>query len=995
MAQSFSSLFPLLMRWLEAHVLVRARTFLPRGSAALSAWLSPSQNPFLQKALRVEERKHKPLFSIAIVAVLSTLACCFVWRLWLYLQFQIEGNALHTSGWRGLVTAQDLLLGIFGKHPLGWFALLTALISACGVLWSSRARGAYLLRQELLKNTLVQLQELPIAEERWVWLMAAHPALIGVLIGLCGLPVYLLAVFTGLWNASDIFGLGILFFLLGHAAPSWMPAAWQQQNAASKPVKMTWQQWREWTKQTHIAARSGDMGSVLENQRKMQRAASGLSEEYSALDNDANDTKEKSRFALFRANTNVNANARGGISRWWSVIAVNFLFQAAKGVGVAPLHTLTASWPREALALLPAFPLTWPLLFAKVALAPLPFFAFLWPPIFLILPLWIAASHQKFVTLAGNVSAAETFWTAARLRRRENIQWLLAAGVLLFGFGYLWQILIEGGQLARLLNGATTTPRWALAALWTLALAASTIAAGLQMETPFKRALANAADSPTDLRPSWRESTRRIARALFFGIGAYFLACVLSARLNINSIWLSRLPITIATCAAFLLADFGSGAWHATLPPSLRRLWSVARMAWFHGLGIVALVLIARAALQGKTFSFDSAPFVLFSPFVTLSALFRSNAPQQFSVQPIVWITITLQAAAGVFLLLLARRAIFSEASVARDEVETSSDAPLPLRQRKWLRPLFIIEAIVLWPLQFPIRWLESFGEAVNSWNAAIVRWGEKFDNPVFTYELRRRLRKENWAWQWLGIFAGEAVLFLTFAQPWQLLFSGAQMPVFVRAVAYNNFAVWGGIVTNMVLVLLAALGVLACLGIGRAFDADRANGTLVFLFLTPQADREILIGKWAGGVLHICGLLSTGLVWLATGVFVASVPGLSPLTFLLALCGLIAIVATVLLASTINLFFAVRAKKPTDAQSRALLSYLVVAAVLTFFFACVMGMLERMNVVASDEIIAIFLLLLSALIEGLLAALAWRLALREFAKRRYGDLEASGKGAS
>jgi ABC-type transport system involved in multi-copper enzyme maturation permease subunit len=987
MAQSFLQ-FPArrsLIHRLKAHAIGRARRFAQRSVFALSAWAHPDANPFLQKALRVEARRHKPFFEVAVVALCALLACVVIGRLWLYLQFQIESAPRGTWNYTLLLRRQDWLIGVFGKHPLGWFALITAFISACGVLWSSRSRAAYLLRRELLKNTLVQLQQLPIAEERWVWLLSAHPALMGVLIGLCGLPIYSLAIFVGQWSVLDCCGLLMVFFLLGHAAPAWMPAAWQQQNAKTKPNKLTWQQWRELTQQSQRVAQSGDIGSTLESQRRLQRAAGGLAEEYSS----ANSSDRNAFFVAGAGNT-----PRGGFSPWWGIVAFNVFFQMAKGAGFGPLQQLTESWPREVVALLPGFLLAWPLIFAKLLVAPLPFFAFHFPPSFLILPLWVGVCHQNFVTLAAHVSAAETFWTRRRLQRREAVQWLLAAGALLFIFGYGWPVLVEGGELAHFIRGATPTPAWALCALWTLALAPGTLVAGLQMEAPFKRALHN--ESPGDagdLRAAWRESTRRIVRILLFSIGAYFIGCFLGARSGINTLWLHRLPVTLCTCIAFLLADFGSGALGTTLPAGLRRLSSLFRVLWFHGLGITAAFLFGRAALQNKAFSFDDAPYVLLSPFVTLFSLFRAGAPHSIFQQPFLWLALLMQAVAGVLCLSLAHRAIFSRPVEAL--ATPANTARLPVRQWKWLAPLFALERILMWPLQFPLKWLQEFAGVVNGWNEAILQWGEKFDNPILTYELRRRLRKESWAWQWLGLFAGEAILFCVIAQPWQLIWTGAQIRPTVSAVAYNNFADWGETVTYAVLILMAIIGVLACLGIGCTFDSDRANGTLVFLYLTPQTDREILIGKWASGMLYVCGVLSTGLVWLGIGVLIAAAPGLSVLIFWLALCGTVALVTTVFLASTINLFFAVRAKKPTDGQSRALLSYIVVGVALTFFCALIINISDMINWNAGDEIKATVLLLLAALVQVVIAALVWKLTLRAFAKRRYGDVEASGKGAS
>lgn len=948
------------------------RELWTRGIAALRVWLSPEDNPFLNKALRVEARHHRPLMSALIVTLLWVFACATIWQSWQYLQFQIANN----EGWsrHSYENIETWLLAVFGHHPVGWFALATAWISACATFYAARTRAGFLLRQELLRSTLAQLQQLPIAEERWVWLMAAHPFAVGVLLGALGLPIYLLAVFTGQWSWLDVAGLFLLFLFLSLAAPAWTPALWQQ-SVKGGPQKLTPAQLREWSAQGQAIAQSGDAAGALEHARHMQRALSGLDAERPS---EAKSPEKKSGFFGFFS----NSGGRGGW--WWGLVAFNFLFQAGRGL-FGSWSSLTESWPPEIRALLPGIIVTWPLVFAKLLFAPLPFFALHFPPVLLIVPLWLAFSHQSFLSLAANVSAAETFWSPPRLRLRQNLAWLLAALFLVFVFGYGWPVLIEGGELARLIRGAPPVPAWAMAAGWTLTLVIGAFLGGLQMEMSFKRASAGL----TGAGGAWHEAAFVVKRMAAFCLGIYFVFCWLGGQSGGNAVWLSRLPITLATVGAFLLADFGAAAVGAIMPPATRLRWGRLRFLWFQGLGICALLLLARGAWISKPFTFDDAPFVLLSPFVTLFSLFRAGAGEAVSSQPLVWGALAFQLFIGAICWLAAQRAIFGRVVAATHRTGSTPDGETE-DTRQTASPLARWANGVDALLNKPMRWLEHFAGAVNRGNDAILNWSQNYGNAVLTYELRRRLRKENWVWQWLAIFAAQAILFFSIARPWTLLATGA-LPAGFGARSYNNSAEWGGIVTIIVLLLMAAIGILSCFSLARSFDADRANGTLVFLFLTPQTELEILRGKWLCGMLYTLGLLATGVLWLLIGVFVAVVLGFWPLTGVLAVCALCALASGLLYVSTLSLYFAVRASKPMQGQAHALLDFLMTEGVFVAFliYAAIRwgGNLPAMP----DELFASLLLLIVAFTHALFALGMWHLTLRAFTKRRYDDIAESG----
>ena len=95
----------------------------------------------------------------------------------------------------------------------------------------------------------------------------------------------------------------------------------------------------------------------------------------------------------------------------------------------------------------------------------------------------------------------------------------------------------------------------------------------MQMEAPFKRANAGLINSDE----AWREAIFALKRMAAFCLGIYFVFCWLGAQSGGNAVWLSRLPITLTTVCAITLADFGSAAFGATLPPEARLWWGRSR----------------------------------------------------------------------------------------------------------------------------------------------------------------------------------------------------------------------------------------------------------------------------------------------------------------------------------------------------------------------------------------------------------------------------------
>jgi hypothetical protein len=1026
MAQSSSrslSFLPLqaARRVARAKLLGPARRLLWRGAAAVRVWLTPDDNPFLRRALRVEGRHHKPLRTLAGAMLLAGFLIAIGW--WLAGLFNAEPGWINrlfngNDKWDAL-RPRPLPLKFppaLGGDLISFTAILTLAACAYTALWAGRARAAFLLRQEMLRSTLDQLQLMPIAEERWVWMMSAHPMILSLLIGLAGLPVYLLAVLTGQWSLLDLIGLALVFAAIGHVAPMWQPLAWK--GGKMQRQRMDWK-----TLQENLKMARGDLDPArmtpaqqLESQRRTARAMSGLdvpgappatsvSSATPAATAEADATSGAGAASGSEASgAAAKGSARGrrgfpaGLGVWMGIQVLTNLSRFSGGPA-GPLasmwRALLGSLPDNAAGLMSAgffgLLLSWPLLMARVVVAPLPFFCWVLPPVALLLPLWIGFARLRTTGIAASVSASETFWTTRRARTRKAIiaaLWLLGA-VSFWGYG--WRSLIEEGDLSGVLRGtlpgAMLSTDWAIAAAWTVALVLGTILAGQALEAPFTRA----AHGELKHDEAWHMAWRGIARVMGWAAGLYFVFCWLGLRSGINAAWLARLLPTVATVAAFLLADFGSAAVQSLLKEGARAAWRVGRGLWQIGLLLEALARVFRGSIMRQPFSFDQAPHVLLSPFVSLFALFRSDLSPAVSAQKVAWWPAALghvawwwgpllQAAFGLACMAAVAGVVFSRAAPAAVEavIEDSGNSA-------WHRLLraVLLPPRLLWRALCAVgAWLKSLMNRLGAWlgrgNEAIIRRGEKRDNAVLTGELRRKVRRTNWCRHWLTLAFFETAVFLALPLPilvWELVSTGTLGAAFLLD--------WGQIITYVTLIAAWLVAGLSVTDAGQAFDLDRANGTLVFLFLTPLSDAAILSGKVLVQLAYALPLLATALPWLLLGTLSAMAGGSSD-PLLLSIFGIGAILSTLVFAACLQTMFATRARKPTEGMGKALLVGGLLEAAGWALFGYWGSEYDLTGLCGA--------LLAITVAHFVLAFGAWHLALRAMRRARYGDVIEAGK---
>ena len=391
----------------------RARGATLRGAVALRQWISPDDNPFLMRALRTESRKNQPWLAVGVASLLIAVAGVGGWRVWLWL---VElGNVNRLTRGRELLSPLEMPSWI-GGNPINALAISTALMTAFWALFAARSRAAALLRQESLASTLDGLQMLPIREERWLWMMSLHPALLSLLIGSVGLPIYALALWMGFWSVRDIIGLVFVFAWIGHIAPQWQPAMWKQKGKT--PPKLDAATLRA---AFLLRSEANTRGQSQAQQLELQRRAQLLLNQSAPSQTASQSATQQDRVLVGENNapkTPVPVARDGNKGGWGQVGGMGFgiwmltmsvssgLLRgsgAAGALGALWLDTLDAL-PAEVPPLLSAFPLTWPVVLAKIALSPLPFFRFALPPIVVFVPLWIGFFATRNLLLADRKS---------------------------------------------------------------------------------------------------------------------------------------------------------------------------------------------------------------------------------------------------------------------------------------------------------------------------------------------------------------------------------------------------------------------------------------------------------------------------------------------------------------------------------------------------------------------------------------------------------------
>ena len=314
--------------------------------------------------------------------------------------------------------------------------------------------------------------------------------------------------------------------------------------------------------------------------------------------------------------------------------------------------------------------------------------------------------------------------------------------------------------------------------------------------------------SPGEL---WAAATRTAAsamlRALAWTLAIYFGLCWIGGLSGMGPMWTARVAPTLAICGAFWLEAFGANALAAALPGRWRLAWKAARWAWHYGLLLEICGRVLVGALNYQPFRLEQAPHLVLSPYVSLALLFRHPLPDG----PVLfwWSGALLQGGIGLVAWLSAlwlhSRGLGASTSVPK------SPGLEPLR-----------------------RWLRGVGELIArplyAFDEMLLRQAGAMDNPLMVAAFRRRLRQSQGV-RLLRVLGGLEVC------------GGVAGLGFLwgssTGMVEQSYTLMGAFLAGAWLLL----GLVA-LGLGVAFDKERANGALVFLFLTPLTEAGILAGK-------------------------------------------------------------------------------------------------------------------------------------------------------
>ena len=1020
---------------LYENVVRPARRGWRRGGAAFSYWARRENNPFLARAMRTEARRARLFWMLALAAALVAALLGVAWMV-----FSARDNLYSNES--PLDAMYWLSSPSWGGNIIGFFAIATALISTFVAFYATRVRASSLLRQEVLRGTIEQLQLLPVAEERWLWQMSAHLVLTSLSIFAAGLPVYALAFFSGVWRAGDVLGMALFFALLGYVAPVWNPITWRA-AAKKAPDPKTRVKWKDAVAISGINDPDLTPSQKMEAQRRFQRLISGLQTSDAAAQTAVVKAQTEgvkpiasTRAARIEAakmgsggGSGVASKGNGSGCVVWglAIFFLIFVGSIASATGTNTFSRLwnvlwgglwrgfTTAWPPEVKELLGAGTIffSWPLLLARMLVSPVPFFSIRVPFALLLVPLLVAYWRAANINLAARVSTGETFWTPRRARVQKSSGTAILVIALLILVGMTWREVIGNGSLGDMLigsNAAVPSRALSVAAAWTLALVVATLYAGKKLEAPFARA----GRGKLAPREAWRQGGKIIARVAAITALAYFVLSWFGGIAGVSGIWWQRLIPTLATAAAFLLADFGGAAVQSQLRGLPQTAFRGVRFLWFWGflieIGVrssiiasrnVSAVITAAAGVPGAPsaaatkaalttapgFSFDQAPHVLLSPMVTLLSLFRGELSPAVSAQKAAWLPASVshiawwigplaQAAIGLALIGFAAPAAFS--GVARAESEGDALSSLWARVLRVLAVPFVWMGGVLKALWAALaRVFSRLNVRLQRINEAVIARAFSYDNAVLTSEVRRKARRTNWALHWLLMFSIGALFFLTIPVTlWAQNVLGNPIPT-------------PNVGAGVVYFTLGAASLLAWLGVsdcGLSFDRDRADGTLVFLFLTPLTDAEILRGKTWVQYGYILPVLLTTLPWILLGGIGAILEGdVRPIV--IALFGFPAVLSVLYFAIHAQILCAVRAKKPTEGAAKALVACIVLELTLWIALSFLVALQGAPGVV--------FALLIATATHLILGFLAWRWSLSSMHSIRYGDVKATGKGAS
>ena len=816
-----------------------ARALWMRARAELKAWASPVLNPFVGQMMRAETRGKS------------------LWRLPMVMALLWAGPVL--LDW---LASFDIERDLANDAALFWIAIAFVVALVARLL-----RCESLLRVEIIKNRFEPLQLLPIAAARRAWLWSAPATLFALLVCSLTLPAVFWGLGSGLFTPGDAFGLTLLALMLSWGRPLWRPTMWRGQIA----------------KNSADAANRGD-GFVAPPAPPSQLvlwlicgALVIFTLSVAGVGADA--------LSAYWLGLPVYLRASGD-EFWmtWPLFAARWLVRAQPflGFSLAPMFLVLPAYVAGAVCAILR-------LSAVTAIEPY------WTQT--RLRLWrrarriVGASWGALVfglLWPGSIDYAwmSRWFTGAPTTRETALAawWLAALAMASLGASALWWRALGAeetnanaasanaasatatdanvmGANASAANadamGATATNTIAIATatganvLTATATNADATRANATTATALKAMNARAsalATSTETVQARLRRAARASARGALGVLAVFIVVHVLGAAWPLGAFWRQIAPASLAVAAVFW------GAQAATLGGmSVPRLESALwrwHLLWLCGVPITTFAL-DMVGLRPDSY-LPNAFF--FSPWTLWLALRDPN----IGANPAFWNAIAVHAAlvAATALLVWRQRetpvataesALHPQATNAQSVVakmfksataQTSAtretEAPFDQTElptddesssdddEEEAEPNVAASALRRAPLEAPEGALIS-----------LLRWLERFDNPLLLLETRRVVGNSlsntvNIA----GIATGSAALVFGLVLPVVWLRNG------------GLFADYLPVPLCLMLAIFWALPLLGIDGASRAYDQDRLDGSLQALFLTPRTESELASGK-------------------------------------------------------------------------------------------------------------------------------------------------------
>lgn len=979
---------------LRRHFYFKTRRAKLRVGAALHHWALPEWNPFLARELQRSLRHKKGPFWVLWPLLFIGVALALITRFRDGLALQIIEVAAEEK------IPLSLAERFLGQNTLQFMALVAAGI--CGYsTWYYSKRAAQVFIGEKESGTFPQLLLLPLAEIRLAFLTSAPAAAAALALWFLLLPLWLLTLATNQWAWSEFLGLPLLLLTMAVKPPEWTPTG--EEYVYSVPQDDSAEDDETTEEETDKKNVEAD-----EQSSNKQEAASNAKarDKPQAVDDDEDPYEDEwPDYAPSPVYQQPFKFDPAGIIILLIIWQMVMFWAQFAGFKTPPsvFNYLLPHWrdflPPHVWNLLPSILFSWPLLIIQLLVTPLPFFGIALP-----LGLWLVprlvmiryAAYSIFrLSYLGHRSLQAHRWALGRLdfkRYQAYLFWF-------FGAGFLWPWLIHKGAFAALLPNAPINASWARAGLWTILLIVTTWVMSSRfhtiLATPFKKLNSR---TPRANLARWRRAWRRHQSFIFWPIALYFTLCWLGSNLGIDTVWISRLTPTLLVVAAYLLADFSSLTLRNALPPKHHSWWALLRFVWFWGLFWEAVFRIGWAHYSGTDFALTDAPHLVLSPFVSLLALLNKDIT--LPMQGALWqLGLAMLLFAATVRLTFRSKATLKPQPIVKPTEGMNTEQSILWGQLKalwriiWFVPSWFFR-IIFWPIKTffnglyqLLRYIKNATQPfLNQQANELWQWIEKLDNPIWR-RASKSIKAEELAINWLGcLWLQSLVLLILLAivliKPVSLLFYGGNTEYNRQAaLAMLHWRIWGDVVFGaaMVIGLIANIAVLSSQT--KAFDKERANGGMVFLFLTPLTEGQIVggyaaaalvPGAWFQSALYPSILLAAALE-IIVGRF-AMLPLLLLLTVLL---------HTLLVWSAVaSIWAAVCARNTGEGGAWATLCAIpqaVIIIVLLFIFSKTQGFLE-LGATA-------FGVMLSAYGTHLF----WNDALRRLRRERFGDLSLKG----